>query len=57
LGVGLVVYIGQRLLEPSAMRTEEGAHGADALTADVPTPRGAPAVETAAEKPAAPTGS
>jgi amino acid transporter len=57
LGVGLVVYIGQRLLEPSAMRTEEGAHGADALTADVPTPRGAPAAETAAEKPAAPTGS
>jgi hypothetical protein len=31
LGVGLVVYIGQWLLEPSAMRTEQGAHGAEAL--------------------------
>jgi amino acid transporter len=31
LGVGLVVYIGQWLLEPKAMRTEEGARGADAL--------------------------
>jgi hypothetical protein len=31
LGVGLVVYIGQWLLEPKAMRSEAGAHGADAL--------------------------
>jgi amino acid transporter len=31
LGVGLVFYLGQWLLEPSAMRTEEGAHGAEAL--------------------------
>jgi amino acid transporter len=31
LGVGLVFYIGQWLLEPSAMRAEEGAHGAAAL--------------------------
>ena len=31
LGVGLVFYIGQWLLEPSAMRTEQGAHGAEAL--------------------------
>ena len=33
LGVGLVVYIGQWLLEPYAMRTEQGAHGAEALEA------------------------
>jgi hypothetical protein len=32
LGVGLVVYIGQWILEPGAMRTEQGAHGADALS-------------------------
>jgi len=31
--VGLVFYIGQWLLEPSAMRTETGAHGAEALEA------------------------
>jgi len=31
LGVGLVFYLGQWLLEPAAMRSEEGAHGADAL--------------------------
>jgi hypothetical protein len=31
LGVGLLFYLGQWLLEPSAMRTEEGAHGAEAL--------------------------
>ena len=31
LGVGLVFYAGQWLLEPGAMRTEAGAHGADAL--------------------------
>jgi amino acid transporter len=29
-GLGLLFYIGQWLLEPSAMRTEEGAHGAEA---------------------------
>ena len=33
LGVGLLFYIGQWLLEPSAMRTEQGAHGAEALEA------------------------
>ena len=32
LGVGLVVYIGQWILEPGAMRVEEGAHGAEALS-------------------------
>ena len=37
LGVGLVVYIGQWLLEPKAMRSEAGAHGADAL-ADTAAP-------------------
>jgi amino acid transporter len=37
LGVGLVVYIGQWILEPGAMRAEEGAHGADALS-DTPAP-------------------
>src|SRR5215469_13629023 len=31
LGVGVLFYFGQLLLEPSAMRTEEGAHGAEAL--------------------------
>jgi hypothetical protein len=31
LGVGLLVYIGQWILEPGAMHVEEGAHGADAL--------------------------
>jgi amino acid transporter len=31
LGVGLVFYLGQWLLEPAAMRVEEGAHGAEAL--------------------------
>ncbi len=31
LGVGLVFYAVQWLIEPSAMRTEAGAHGADAL--------------------------
>ena len=31
LGFGLVFYVGQWLLEPGAMRAEEGAHGADAL--------------------------
>jgi amino acid transporter len=31
LGVGLVFYIGQWLLEPTAMRTEQGVHGAEAL--------------------------
>ena len=28
LGLGLVFYVGQWLLEPGAMRTEQGAHGA-----------------------------
>ena len=42
LGVGLVFYIIQWLLEPGAMRSEEGAHGMDAmLAADEPsTPTG-----------------
>jgi hypothetical protein len=31
LGLGLIVYAGQWLLEPGAMRREEGAHGAAAL--------------------------
>ena len=31
LGVGLVFYLVQWVLEPAAMRTETGAHGADAL--------------------------
>ena len=55
VGVGLVVYLGQLLLEPSAMRVEEGAHGADALAVEVPAPRGAPASEQAGER-ATPTG-
>ena len=43
LGVGLVFYIVQWLLEPAAMRTETGAHGADALDAAVqPAPAPAP---------------
>ena len=37
LGVGVVFYIGQWLLEPGAMRAEEGAHGAEAL-ADTAAP-------------------
>jgi len=32
LGLGVVFYAGQWLLEPGAMRREEGAHGAAALT-------------------------
>src|SRR5690242_11776243 len=44
LGVGLLVYIGQWILEPGAMRVEEGAHGADALTdASAPSTGGTPA--------------
>ncbi len=44
LGVGLVVYIGQWILEPRAMRTEEGAHGAEALTdTAAPSAGGTPA--------------
>jgi len=43
LGVGLVVYIGQWILEPAAMRTEQGAHGADALTGTAPAAGGTPA--------------
>jgi amino acid transporter len=43
LGVGLLFYIGQWLLEPTAMRTEEGAHGAEALeAAGQPGPSPAP---------------
>src|SRR6516225_7659649 len=46
LGVGLVFYIGQWVLEPAAMRTEVGAHGADALEATsqpaAPAPGGGP---------------
>jgi amino acid transporter len=41
LGVGLVFYVVQWLTEPSAMRTETGAHGADAL-AGTGTGTGAP---------------
>jgi amino acid transporter len=40
LGVGLVIYIGQWLLEPTAMRAEEGAHGADALASPDAQPTG-----------------
>jgi amino acid transporter len=41
LGVGLLFYIGQWLLEPGAMRAEEGAHGAEALeVAAQPAPAG-----------------
>ena len=36
LGVGVLFYAGQWLLAPDAMRVEEGAHGADALTTDRP---------------------
>jgi hypothetical protein len=31
LGLGLLFYAGQWLLEPGAMRREQGAHGAAAL--------------------------
>ncbi len=34
LGLGLIFYAGQWLLEPGAMRREEGAHGAAALVGD-----------------------
>ena len=38
LGVGLIFYIVQWLLEPGAMRAEQGAHGLDAmLAADEPS--------------------
>ena len=44
LGVGLVVYIGQWILEPGAMRVEEGVHGADALAdSAAPATGGTPA--------------
>lgn len=33
LGVGLIVYLVQWVLEPAAMRTEQGAHGVEALDA------------------------
>jgi len=42
LGVGLLFYIGQWLLEPSAMRAEEGAHGAEALEAAAQPAAGGP---------------
>jgi amino acid transporter len=43
LGVGVLFYIGQWLLEPGAMRAEEGAHGEAALTTDeAPAAGGAP---------------
>ena len=45
LGVGLVFYIGQWLLEPAAMRSEVGAHGAETLEATsepAPAPGGGP---------------
>jgi hypothetical protein len=31
--VGLLFYLGQWLLEPGAMRSEQGAHGLEALDA------------------------
>src|SRR5580700_1878761 len=43
LGVGLVVYIGQWLLEPKAMRSEAGARGADALADTAAPSTGGPA--------------
>jgi amino acid transporter len=44
LGVGLVIYALQWILEPGAMRTEEGARGAEALTdTAAPAAGGAPA--------------
>jgi amino acid transporter len=43
LGVGLVFYALQWLLEPSAMRTEQGAHGTDALDAYTTSTTGGPA--------------
>jgi amino acid transporter len=55
LGLGLIVYVGQFVLEPSAMRVEEGARGAAALTVEVPVPRGARASEEAGE-PTTPAG-
>jgi amino acid transporter len=42
LGVGLVFYAGQWLLEPAAMRTEQGAHGLEALEAYTESPAGGP---------------
>jgi hypothetical protein len=42
LGVGLVFYLVQWLLEPGAMRTEQGAHGLEALDAYTTTPAGGP---------------
>jgi amino acid transporter len=36
LGLGILFYAGQWLLAPDAMRAEEGAHGAEALTTDRP---------------------
>jgi amino acid transporter len=42
LGVGLVFYAGQWLLEPAAMRTEQGAHGLAALDAYTTSSSGGP---------------
>jgi amino acid transporter len=42
LGVGLVFYAGQWLLEPAAMRTEQGAHGLEALDAYTTSSSGGP---------------
>jgi hypothetical protein len=42
LGVGLVFYAVQWLLEPAAMRTEQGAHGMAALDAYTASDSGGP---------------
>jgi len=42
LGIGLVFYAVQWLLEPTAMRTEQGAHGLDALDAYTESSSGGP---------------
>ena len=42
LGVGLVFYLVQWLLEPGAMRTEQGAHGIEALDAYTTSSAGGP---------------
>jgi amino acid transporter len=43
LGVGLVFYALQWVLEPGAMRTEQGVHGADADARKPASPAGGPA--------------
>jgi amino acid transporter len=42
LGVGLLFYLVQWLLEPGAMRTEQGAHGLDALDTYTSSSAGGP---------------